>query len=71
MNKEQLSTVLCLFSYLFYLMGNKNNKETLSRFTSILDFPDAPEADGFRYYLVNGHHVFDFQFAIKSPKLRK
>jgi hypothetical protein len=42
MNKEQLSRVLCLFSCLFYLMGNKKNKETLSRFKSILDFPDAP-----------------------------
>jgi hypothetical protein len=41
MNKEQLSRVLCLFSCLFYLMGNKKNKETLSRFKSILDFPDA------------------------------
>jgi WD40 repeat protein len=41
MNKEQLSRVLCLFSCLSYLMGNKENKETLSRFKSILDFPDG------------------------------
>jgi hypothetical protein len=45
MNKEQLSRVLCLFSCFLYLMGNKKNKETLSRFKSILDFPDARRND--------------------------
>jgi hypothetical protein len=46
MNKECLSKVLCLFSCLFSLMGNKKNKETLRRkFKLILDFPDGPGHD--------------------------
>jgi hypothetical protein len=43
MNKDLcLSRVFCLFSGLFYLIGNKKNKETLRRFKLILDFPDGP-----------------------------
>jgi hypothetical protein len=65
MNKECLSRVLCLFSCLFYLIGNKKNKETLRRFKLILDFPDAGQTLG-TLSIINEL----FSFIVSNPKFK-